>query len=1075
MSYKAEFKGWDQLTLADLIVAYRKAKADQFFENGFPTAVKFAKYEQDLLNNLKSLLEKLQKNNGFQNNNSLLGDCRVIPKKLSREPKSNFSNGHTHFSDHDREFEYLTEFYDIEPEFRIVGDFPINTHVISALWINMVGHKFDACLDDTCYGSRLRRVRNEKVIDKKAEKPFHITAIGSFSPYYQHYQKWRADGLNAIRNELEQDRKVVAVSLDLRSYYHLLDPIMIVSDVFQKEIGLIGEKSLSDEERNFTEHLGLLMDSWSQQAGNFAEQLQEGQSNKINGGLVIGLTASRIISNVVLHKWDKLIREEITPIHYGRYVDDMFLVLRDPGTIRSTASLMKFLQGKLGKDRLCQVCVNDNPTDTWRIELGENYQKKSVIELQAQKQKLFLLDGQAGCDLLDSIEKEISELSSEQRLMPSPDQLEHSTAARVLSAAGSVGEGADSLRRADGLTIRRLSWSLQLRHVETLAHDLPTSAWHKQRHEFYQFAHNHILRPEQIFAHYMYLPRLLGFAIGLGEWGQAEAIMQRSFHCIDQLRQLAKAEENIKIKINGHECLSGNHIWNYVRYSLAWAFIDAAAKYYDPSCLLSDKSHWKESKLAKIFMAQLWSKINSVNSLILPIDSDSFYEIAPLLAQSDLARTPFKQLLRSKSATALIERRDKKKEQAILKAFESTALIDVDSLKEFLNTSKSMRLQIAPKSKWRDENIYLPYIFPTRPYSATEVAELAPECIGFGEITSVKPQSIWAKYVRAVRGVWVKPALLDDEVMPDNKKTKLKPQYRKRFRIGTQKKKSVVVAITNLLTEDSAWAATASGKSELTLERYKRVCDLVNQALTVRPKPDYLVLPELSLPLEWVNSITSRLLGAGISLIAGTEYRHYDGNEIRSEACLVLTDDRLGFPSAVRIWQPKIEPAVGEDRDLTAKLGKTWKKPSRRRKPIYIHNDVHFGVLVCSELQNSRERIQFQGEVDALMVLSWNQDLETFASLIESAALDVHAYTILVNNRKYGDSRARSPSKESFRRDLARVRGGANDFCVVVELDIDSLRAFQSRAKRWPDKNDPFKPVPEGFRIRSSRRRLPPK
>ena len=88
--------------------------------------------------------------------------------------------------------------------------------------------------------------------------------------------------------------------------------------------------------------------------------------------------------------------------------------------------------------------------------------------------------------------------------------------------------------------------------------------------------------------------------------------------------------------------------------------------------------------------------------------------------------------------------------------------------------------------------------------------------------------------------------------------------------------------------------------------------------------------------------------------------------------------------------------------------------------------------MVCSELQNSKARVRFQGEVDALMVLSWNQDLETFASLVESAALDVHAYTILVNNRKYGDSRVRSPAKESFMREIARVRGGENDFVIAV-------------------------------------------
>ena len=131
--------------------------------------------------------------------------------------------------------------------------------------------------------------------------------------------------------------------------------------------------------------------------------------------------------------------------------------------------------------------------------------------------------------------------------------------------------------------------------------------------------------------------------------------------------------------------------------------------------------------------------------------------------------------------------------------------------------------------------------------------------------------------------------------------------------------------------------------------------------------------------------------------------------------------------------------------------------------------------MVCSELQNSKARIRFQGAVDALMVLSWNRDLETFASLIESAALDVHAYTILVNNRKYGDSRVRSPAKASFLRDIARVRGGDNDFVVAATLDIGALRAFQSRAKRWPEENDKFKPVPEGFKLSPNRKKLPPK
>ncbi len=117
--------------------------------------------------------------------------------------------------------------------------------------------------------------------------------------------------------------------------------------------------------------------------------------------------------------------------------------------------------------------------------------------------------------------------------------------------------------------------------------------------------------------------------------------------------------------------------------------------------------------------------------------------------------------------------------------------------------------------------------------------------------------------------------------------------------------------------------------------------------------------------------------------------------------------------------------------------------------------------------------VRFQGNVNALMVLSWNRDLDTFGSLIESTALDVHAYTILVNNRKYGDSRVRSPAKESFLRDIARLRGGDNDFVVAATLDISALRAFQSRAKRWPEEDDKFKPVPEGFKLLPNRKKQP--
>jgi hypothetical protein len=1078
MSYQPEFKGWQNLSLADLLVAYRKVKADCFFENCFPTAVKFADFEQNLLGNLSDLLEKLKSNSGFGAEDSLLGPCRLLPKKLGLEPK--MQNGHTHFSDPRRAFDHLRKNNKLIPEFRIVGDFPVDTHIVSALWINMVGHKFEACLDDRhVYGARLRRIRNDEVLDKKAAKRFHITAVGSFDPYFGPYKTWRSDGLKAIRSELDQGRPVIAVSLDLKSYYHFIDPSFIATDSFQREIGLEGQ--FSKEEQDFTQQLAQLLSKWSLKASEYANTLQGTKKITVNGGLTIGLSASRIVSNVLLHKWDRLIREKITPVHYGRYIDDMFLVLHDPGgdVIADTLTFMKYLETRLGRSDLGTKYIQsgkDELNDPWKIQLGDSYQGKSRIELQAGKQKLFILEGQAGCDLLDSIEKEISDLSSEHRLMPAPDQLEHTTAARVLSAAGNVGEEADTLRRADGLTIRRLSWSLQMRHVETLAHDLPPHEWKKQRDEFYEFAHNHVLRADKIFAHYQYLPRLLGFAISQKEWHQADTIVRKSLEGFDKLADHSEA----RVVINGVSCEADlSERWNIARLAkdaLTWAFVDAAARYYPVDMLGDQNPANKVKKLASLFIKQLLDGLSTIDEFLdIPLDSDKFHIKAPLLARADLAKVPYKKLWDASFNRLPLPYSSKKIQVKIRSAFKETELIDLEDLKHFF---KAARIT-APSENKRHRSALggiTPFLFPTRPLTPSEIAEYAPACIGLVD-SNRAPSQLWARFVRTLRGVWVNPALLGEGGAINCNADTSEKLSRRVVRLGTHQSKKVTVAISNLATEDDSWAAAACNKPDLTLSRYTRLSQLVNLAIKLTPRPQYLLLPELSLPLHWVDSMANRLQGSGINLIAGTEYRHTDKDTIHSEACLVLSDDRLGYPSSVRIWQPKLEPAVGEDKNLTQKFGKVWHTFNRKtlQKPVYNHYGFHFGVMVCSELQNTRDRIAFQGEVDALMVLAWNQDRETFSALIEACALDVHAYTVLVNNRKYGDSRVRAPAKKEFYRDIARLRGGNNDFCVTVELDIEKLREFQSRAKRWSDESDPFKPVPEGYVILPARKRLPPK
>ena len=120
--------------------------------------------------------------------------------------------------------------------------------------------------------------------------------------------------------------------------------------------------------------------------------------------------------------------------------------------------------------------------------------------------------------------------------------------------------------------------------------------------------------------------------------------------------------------------------------------------------------------------------------------------------------------------------------------------------------------------------------------------------------------------------------------------------------------------------------------------------------------------------------------------------------------------------------------------------------------------------MICSEITDIQNRDRLRGLVDALFILAWNQDHSSFSPIIESAALDLHAYIVQCNNNKYGDSRVRMPGKEPWNRDIVRIRGGEDPYYVTVTLKVDELREFQTSFTEPNDEKDVFKPLPQGFK-----------
>lgn len=278
------------------------------------------------------------------------------------------------------------------------------------------------------------------------------------------------------------------------------------------------------------------------------------------------------------------------------------------------------------------------------------------------------------------------------------------------------------------------------------------------------------------------------------------------------------------------------------------------------------------------------------------------------------------------------------------------------------------------------------------------------------------------------------------------------------------------VAVTNLFTSSEQWQAAVFDNPDLSLDRYDTLNRLLNNVMRAKVQPTYVALPECALPRRWMMPMAQKLAGNNISLLAGLEYQCDSTGKVRNDALISLTTNFAGYPAHNCFIQPKLAPAWAEGPEVMRLMGREFASPpSSYKPPIYVHRGFRFGVLLCSDFTDIRNRSYFQGWIDAMFVLEWNQDVPTFSSLVESGALDMHAFVVQANNRCYGDSRIRGPYRKEHKRDLVRLKGGIHDYFVIGKIDYMSLRKFQSAVAPDLSEGSIFKPFPIGFKISPQR------
>lgn len=989
----------EYITKEDIGLAYKKAKVDLFYSPRI-CREEIVEFESRLPENLESIYQRILSLSPYE---KFANWWTVVPHgiefNLDKIPKSRDVID----SDPKREWdETAGEVNRIT--FRLMENSPIDFHVLSALWIIKIGSKFDEKLSSAARGNRLRRDKNGQ---------FNIFSLGSTLPYLNAYCKWRDDAFSVMEASLDSGKNLATITTDINSFYHKLDVRFLANKEFIKSTGII----LSTEEVEFNNYYVGVLHSWA-------------KASPLGIGLPVGLTASSIIANLALAQLDRVIEESISPLYYGRYVDDIIIVFENTSKIKTLSSAWDYLISKSGG-----ILRRDKRDES--IQINCDHLVSSDLKFGATKTKLFLLSGTSGKSILNSIKQTIASRTSEWRALPNLPDDEVAFEANLLNTIQKDGTSVDSLRKADRVSIRRAEFAITLRDIESYARALAPSSWKLQRQAFLDAFTKHIVALPTFFEYFNYLPRVIAIACSCGDFESAFAIFKRIEAICDQL-------DPSKCTIKG---LASNR-----RKDLLRKFRSKLTSIIYQSIIASIPSRLTKEE------HKSWSATFEKGCTILEgLEFERATEKAVQYLICDVAYQPLKANLLPKSIKA-------KNFYWHSKELLSQSQTSYDEYRSFLNKEilRGVRISLRIVRLHKKSSAFTGLIFPTRPFGMQEIYFLVKPDFTSSQIKII--QALMLCY-RGFRPTDKLPHRIGDSIHD--------PILISHPKRGNKKLK---ICVVSWMTSIDSWTASIVGMPDPDLTRFNRLNHLLNSIMKTPNTPDYVVFPELSIPSSWFLSIANKLRRKGINLISGIEYLRFQHPFIANQVWCALSDDSLGFPSLIIYRQDKQKPAIHEESEIWSTGGKILARQfdgwSKKSPPIIIHGDFAFSILVCSELTNPNYRASLSGKIDALFVPEWNQDLNGFASLIEASALDIHAYIIQCNDRKYGDSRIRSPYAEDYRRDVIRIKGGIDDYFVTGEIQTKQLREFQSH---YRSPKGPYKPVPDSFKPAGYRRALPRK
>lgn len=266
-----------------------------------------ASNEDNLLNyfeiQIKLVLDKLLSNNIFEFNANSLKLLKKITKDTNEIEKN--------VSIVSFKKENIDE--NVIVDYNLFADLTLEEFILGAIWTTTVGELLDQQFRNEIYGNRIS------------------TDSYSFFKYYlKSFTKFRNKAFETIEHLSDNNDEGLCIQLDIeRCFYN------VEIKNLEKEISEFLEKTFKSKNLDYLiyDKINKIIFSYIKtfNSNNVEEfsKLKVGNTSEQNRALPIGFLPSSILANYYLQKLDNSFIKEFNPVSYGRYADDIIMVIKN--------------------------------------------------------------------------------------------------------------------------------------------------------------------------------------------------------------------------------------------------------------------------------------------------------------------------------------------------------------------------------------------------------------------------------------------------------------------------------------------------------------------------------------------------------------------------------------------------------------------------------------------------------------------------------------------------------------------------------------------------------------------------